>query len=78
LKQYDNRPSTSFRTEVGIGSAAKDLFGSRQKSLPTYPTVVFRNVESDDDDVIGVKAGRDITTIVKTLTNRTQAHYICP
>jgi len=37
------KSATSFRTEVGIGSAAEDLSGSRRISELTFSTVVFRN-----------------------------------
>jgi len=44
--------ATFFRTEVGIGSAAEDVYGSRWISELTSSAVVSRKLESDDDDVM--------------------------
>ena len=60
------RSATSFRTEVGIGSAAEDLPGSRRINELTSSTVVLRNVDSDDDDVIRVNVGGDESAVART------------
>jgi len=62
------RSATSFKTEVGIESAAENLSGSRRTSTLTYSTVVFRNADSNDDDVIGVKSGEDESAVARRTT----------
>ena len=59
------RSATSFRTEVGIGSAAECLSRSRLINELTSSTVVFRNVDSNDDDGIRVNVGGDESSVAR-------------
>jgi len=59
------RSAMSFITKVGIGSAADDLSGRRRITELTSSTVVFQKVDSDDDDVIGVKVGEDESSVAR-------------
>jgi len=62
------RSATFFRTKVGIGSATEDLPGSRQISKETSSNAMFRKVDSNDD-VIGVKAGGDESSVAWRTTS---------
>ena len=59
------RSAMFFRTEVGIASAAEDLSRSRRINELISSTVVLRNVDSDDDDVIRVKNGGDESAVAR-------------